>query len=146
MNIKQALKYKNKLAKKIQETAQKVARYNSVDEGVVRPYDVNELLAQLQTLTEEMVELKTKIHLANRDMYSYIFRLSELKAMVKHMRIVDCTEGVNVSLSRFGENPTSVKTSVINRLDMDNLIEKLESEIDLIQDKLDIHNGTTYLN
>jgi hypothetical protein len=75
MNIKQALKYKNKLAKKIQETAQKVARYNSVDEGVVRPYDVNELLAQLQTLTEEMVELKTKIHLANRDMYSYIFRL-----------------------------------------------------------------------
>ena len=57
MNIKQALKYKNKLAKKIQETAQKVARYNSVDEGVVRPYDVNELLAQLQTLTEEMVEL-----------------------------------------------------------------------------------------
>jgi seryl-tRNA synthetase len=146
MNIKQALKYKNKLAKKIQETAQKVARYNSVDEGVVRPYDVNELLAQLQTLTEEMVELKTKIHLANRDMYSYIFRLSELKAMVKHMRIVDCTEGVNVSLSRFGENPTSVKTSVISRLDMDNLIENLESEIDLIQDKLDIHNGTTYLN
>jgi hypothetical protein len=62
------------------------------------------------------------------------------------MRIVDCTEGVNVSLSRFGENPTSVKTSVISRLDMDNLIEKLESEIDLIQDKLDIHNGTTYLN
>lgn len=146
MNIKQALKNKNKLAKKIQETAQKIARYNSVDDGVVRPYDVNELLAQLQSQTDEMVQLKTKIHLANRDMYSYIFRLSELKAMVKHLRVVDCTEGVNVSLSRFSENSSSVKTSVINRLDMDNLIEKLESEIDTIQDKLDIHNGTTYLN
>lgn len=146
MNIKQALKYKNKLAKKIQETAQKISRYNSVDEGVVRPYDVNELLSQLQSQTGEMVELKTKIHLANRDVYSYIFRLSELKAMVKHLRVVDCTEGVNVSLSRFAENTSSVKTSVINRLDMDNLIEKLESEIDSIQDKLDIHNGTTYLN
>lgn len=146
MNIKQALKHKNKLAKKIQETAQKIARYNSVDEGVVRPYDVNELLVQLQNQTDEMVQLKTRIHLANRDMYSYIFRLSELKAMVKHLRVVDCTEGVNVSLSRFSENSSSVKTSVINRLDMDNLIEKLESEIDTIQDKLDIHNGTTYLN
>lgn len=146
MNIKQALKNKNKLAKKIQETAQKIARYNSVDDGVVRPYDVNELLAQLQNLTEEMVELKTKIHLANRDMYSYIFRLSELKAMVKHLRIVDCTEGVNVSMSRFAESTQSVKSSVINRLDMDNLIERLELEIDSIQDKLDIHNGTTYLN
>ena len=146
MNIKQALKYKNKLAKKIQETAQKIVRYNSVDDGVVRPYDVNELLSQLQSQTDEMVQLKTKIHLANRDVYSYIFRLSELKAMVKHLRVVDCTEGVNVSLSRFSENSSSVKTSVINRLDMDNLIEKLESEIDTIQDKLDIHNGTTYLN
>lgn len=146
MNIKQALKNKNKLAKKIQETAQKIARYNSVDDGVVRPYDVNDLLAQLQNLTEEMVELKTKIHLANRDMYSYIFRLSELKAMVKHLRIVDCTEGVNVSMSRFAESTQSVKSSVINRLDMDNLIERLELEIDSIQDKLDIHNGTTYLN
>lgn len=146
MNIKQALKQKNKLAKKIQETAQKIARFNSVDDGVVRPYDVNELLEQLHTLTDEMVQLKTKIHLANRDMYSYIFRLSELKAMVKHLRAVDCTEGVNLPFSRFSENTPSIKSSVINRLDMDNLIERLETEIDSIQDKLDIHNGTTFLN
>ncbi len=146
MNIKQALKHKNKLAKKIQETAQKIARFNSVDDGVVRPYDVNELLEQLHTLTDEMVQLKTKIHLANRDMYSYIFRLSELKAMVKHLRVVDCTEGVNLPFSRFSENTPSIKSSVINRLDMDNLIERLETEIDSIQDKLDIHNGTTFLD
>ena len=48
MNIKQALKYKNKLAKKIAETAQKISRYNSVEEGALRPYDVNELISVLQ--------------------------------------------------------------------------------------------------
>lgn len=146
MNIKQALKHKNKLAKKIQETAQKISRYNSVEEGAIRPYNVSALLEQLENYTNEMVELKTKIHLANRDMYSFIFRLSELKALVKHLRGVDCTEGLNISLSRFAESNTSVKTSVIGRIEMDTLIENFESEIDSIQDKLDIHNNTTYLN
>jgi hypothetical protein len=146
MNIKQALKYKNKLAKKIAETAQKISRYNSVEEGALRPYDVNELMSVLQNYTNEMVELKTKIHLANRDVYSYIFRLSELKALVKNLRSVDCTEGLSVAFSRFSENNSNVRTSIIGRLEMDNLIEKLESEIDSIQDKLDIHNNTTQLN
>jgi len=146
MNIKQALKHKNKLAKKIQETAQKISRYNSVEEGAIRPYDVNVLLNQLENYTNEMVELKTKIHLANRDMYSFIFRLSELKGLLKHLRVVDCTEGLSFSLSRFTESNTNVKTSVIGQIEMDNLIEKFESEIDSIQDKLDIHNNMTYLN
>lgn len=146
MNIKQALKYKNKLAKKISETAQKVSRYNSVDEGAVRPYDVSEELSKLQTLTMEMVDLKTKIHMANRDVYHYIFKLSEMKAMLKHLRTVDCTEGLNVSLSRFAESTSTMKNSVISRLEMDQLIEKIENQIDEIQDKLDIHNSTTYLD
>jgi hypothetical protein len=146
MNIKQALKYKNKLAKKIAETAQKISRYNSVEEGAVRPYDVNELMGVLQNYTNEMVELKTKIHLANRDVYSYIFRLSELKAMVKNLRSVDCTEGLNVAFSRFSENSSNIRTSIIGRIEMDNLIEKVESEIDSIQDKLDIHNNSTQLS
>ena len=144
MNIKQALKQKNKLAKKIQETSARISRYNSVDENAYRPYDINLELNNLIALTNDMVELKTKIHMANREVYSKIFRLSELKALVKHLRGVDCTQGVTNMGLRFGEsvNP-SVKTCVIGRLDMDKYIEQYEAEIDNIQDELDRHNNIT---
>jgi hypothetical protein len=144
MNIKQALKQKNKLAKKIQETSARIARYNSVDENAYRPYDINVELNNLIGLTNDMVELKTKIHMANREVYSKIFRLSELKALVKHLRVVDCTQGVTTPGLRYGEsvNP-SVKSCVIGRLDMDKYIEQYEAEIDKIQDELDRHNSIT---
>jgi hypothetical protein len=144
MNIKQALKQKNKLAKKIQESSAKISRYNSVDENAYRPYDVNQELNNLITLTNDMVKLKTQIHMANREVYSKIFRLSELKGLVKHLRGVDCTQGVTNTGLRFGEsvNP-SVKTCVIGRLDMDKYIEQYEAEIDNIQDELDRHNSMT---
>lgn len=142
MNIKQALKQKNKLAKKIQETSVRIAKYNSVDENAYRPYDINLELNNLIALTNDMVELKTKIHMANREVYSKIFRLSELKALVKHLRSVDCTQGVTTPGLRYGEsvNP-SVKSCVIGRLDMDKYIEQYEAEIDKIQDELDRHNS-----
>ena len=44
MNIKQALKYKNKLASKMNEEFEKANRYNSVEEGNVRPYSAFEAL------------------------------------------------------------------------------------------------------
>jgi hypothetical protein len=142
MNIKQALKQKNKLAKKIQETSVRIAKYNSVDENAYRPYDINLELNNLIALTNDMVELKTKIHMANREVYSKIFRLSELKALVKHLRGVDCAQGVTTPGLRYGEsvNPI-VKSCVIGRLDMDKYIEQYEAEIDKIQDELDRHNS-----
>ncbi len=144
MNSKQALKQKNKLAKKIQETSVRIAKYNSVDENAYRPYDINLELNNLIALTNDMVELKTKIHMANREVYSKIFRLSELKALVKHLRGVDCSQGVTTPGLRYGEsvNP-SVKSCVIGRLDMDKYIEQYETEIDKIQDELDRHNSIT---
>ncbi len=69
MNIKQALKYKNKLVKKIGDAFQKVYTYNTVTDGQNRPYDVNDALMEYFKLSSELVSLKEKIHLANQPIY-----------------------------------------------------------------------------
>jgi hypothetical protein len=145
MKIKQALKQKNKIAKKISEHGVRLQKYNSVEEGAIRPYDMDDELTHLMNQVDDMVELKTKIHKANIQVYDQIFRLSELKNLVRTIRSIDCTEGLNSIASRWGDSKSTTMTSVISQSRKDNLIEMLEHQIDEIQDFLDTHNATTEL-
>jgi uncharacterized small protein (DUF1192 family) len=144
MTIKQALKHKNKLSKKISDEIVKVSHYNSVEVGSVRPYDVNECYQKYFMMVNELVDLKNKIHLANAPVYYQIFRLSELKGMVSNLKQLDCSEGKVASRygRSLGEEPT-IKTSVISVKMRDEAIESLESEIERIQEELDHHNAIT---
>jgi hypothetical protein len=65
MTVKQALKLKNKLVKEITEELQKAQSYNSVEVMSPRPYSSAESLDKASKLTNELIELKTKIHQAN---------------------------------------------------------------------------------
>ena len=85
MTVKQALKEKNSLLKRINDAMAKVTAYNSIDEGNVRPYSTREQLIMVKDLTDELVRLKTRIHEANAPVYHKIFELSELKSLVKRM-------------------------------------------------------------
>lgn len=144
MTIKQALKHKNKLSKKIAEEILKVSHYNSVEEGFIRPYDINESYQKYFNMVSELVDLKNKIHLANAPVYHQIFRLSELKGMVSNLKQLDCSEGKVTSRygRSMGEEPT-IKTSIISVKMRDEAIETLEAEIENIQEVLDHHNATT---
>jgi predicted methyltransferase len=83
MNIKQALKEKNKLAKKITDLMDRTNKNNSMDEGAVRSYDPKESLQQTLQMVDELITLKTKMHKANAEVYDKIFRMSEYKSVVK---------------------------------------------------------------
>jgi hypothetical protein len=145
MNIKQALKEKNRLTKEIQETYSKILTYNSVEFGNQRPYSSKELMGRVELLTDELISLKTKIHKSNLPVYDKIFRLSELKNTITKIKNMDCTEGVaNDYYSRNRENPP-VRTSEISIVERDEKIKSLEKEIDSIQDYLDTHNQTTLI-
>ena len=93
MNIKQALKKKNKLVGMISEEFNKASQYNVVDEGNARPYSATEAIGRWMELTNELIVLKTQIHKANLPVYDKIFELSELKNQVKHLRSLNCTSG-----------------------------------------------------
>lgn len=145
MNIKQALKEKNKLAKKITDLMDRVNRYNSVDEGGVRSYEPETTLRVATDYVEELVELKTKIHKANAEVYEKIFRMSEYKSFVKYLRSLNCTEGTLVQRG-YGDTTTRQMTTVITEVQRDQMVERYESMIDQIQSEMDAHNATTQIN
>jgi ribosomal protein L29 len=86
MNVKKALKEKNRLVKEIQELYARLSQYNSVEVGNVRPYSPKDMLEQINEKSNELVELKTKIHKANTPVYDKIFRLSELKSTIARLK------------------------------------------------------------
>lgn len=144
MTIKQALKYKNKLALKIQQAFSKVSLYNSVEEGQIRPYHVEVALDEYFTLSKELVELKTKIHTANLPVYNKIFEMSELKSQVSRLKDLDCGEGkVRDRYLRLTDDAGVIKTAIISVTRKDSMIASLEELIEKLQDELDVHNATT---
>ena len=142
MNIKQALKEKNKLAKRITDLIERTNKYNSVEEGAVRSYDPKASLEESLKMVEDLVTLKTNIHKANAEVYEKIFRMSEYKSIVKYLKTMNCSEG-NVSTYRYGEGNTRKMTTVITEVERDQMVEKYENYIDSIQSELDSHNATT---
>jgi len=143
MNIKQALKLKNKLVGNNTELFQRLETNNSVETGAIRHYDVEETLNQLLNNVDDLVELKTKVHKANMEVYHKIFELSELKNLVKLIRILDCSEGTVRSRRRFSDDETPLqKTAIIDVVRRDNLVKFLETKIETLQDELDSHNAT----
>ena len=144
MNIKQALKEKNKLAKKVTDLMDGTNRNNSMDEGAVRSYDPKESLEQALQMVDDLVNLKTKMHMANAEVYDKIFRMSEYKSLVKYLKTLNCSQGTIVT-SRYGDSTARQMTTVITEVERDALVEKYETLIDTIQTELDMHNATTHI-
>ncbi len=145
MNIKQALKRKNKLVGEIHEEFYKASQYNVVDDGNPRPYSATEAITKWMQLTDELVQLKTKIHKANLPIYHRIFELSELKNQVKSLKTLNCTSG-KVPSGRWGESEPVVKHAEINVVEKDKMIKGLELKIEAIQDELDQWNHNTTID
>jgi hypothetical protein len=143
MTIRQALKEKNSLLKRIKDEMVKVNDYNSIDEGNTRPYSTRECLIKVKELTDELTRLKTRIHLANAPVYHKIFELSELKNLVKNIRMVDCSEGKVTE--RYSRSEPSIKVAEIGVVERDTIIKDFEEQIERLQDELDHHNATTQI-
>ena len=144
MTIKQALKYKKKLASKMNEEFSKLSKYNSVEIGTNRVYEPKESMRKWFEMTNELIELKTKIHLANSVVYGKIFRMSELKSQLSSLKQLDCTEGkYSDRYSRMSGDTPIIKEAAIGLLERDTMIASMEEEIEKIQEELDIHNANT---
>ena len=145
MNIKKALKLKNKLVLQVNENYQKVSTYNSVEEGTKKPYDTREALEAYNSSVNELVALKTKIHRANAPVYDKIFRLSELKSTAAKLKNLNCQEGKSTSQrNRWdADSQPTVMVAEIGILERDEMVKYIESQIEDIQEILDTHNSVT---
>jgi len=142
MNIKQALKEKNKLVKSIGENTKLMQDYNSIELGNNRPYSTNELRNQIMKDRAELSQLKAKIHIANSPVLEDIFYMAELKSMVQSLKKMDCTEGKS-NKERYRMESELVLTSEISLLERNETIKDIEEIIEDIQDKLDVFNSNT---
>ena len=142
MNIKQALKEKNKLVKRIGENTKLMQDHNSVEVGNVRPYSTTELRNQIMKDRQELSALKAKIHTANVPVLEDIFFMAELKSMVQALKKMDCTEGKS-NRDRYRMESELILTSEISIVNRNETINSLEVMIEEIQDRLDVFNSNT---
>jgi hypothetical protein len=138
MNIKKALKEKNKMIGKINKLTEKIRQYNLVEEGRQSLFNSMELYREREQLINEMIDLKARIHIANAPMYRKIFRLSELKSTAKKMDYLSCSPRKETM-----GNEVVAYIPTINIIEQEKMIEALEKEIESIQEELDAFNQTT---
>ena len=143
MNIKQALKKKNVLVNEIKQEFVKANTYNSVEVGNKRAYSAITALKNYVDKTNELIALKTAIHVANAPVYDKIFRLSELKSVVKYLNALNCQEGKEQN--RYGSVEPRILEVEIGIVERDTMVKTFEVEIDKLQEELDYHNATTEL-
>lgn len=142
MNIKQALKEKNKLVKRIGENTKLMQDFNSIEVGNQRPYSTTELKNQLIKDRSELANLKAKIHVANTPVLEDIFYMAELKSMIQSLKKMDCTEGKS-NRDRYRMESELVLTSEMSLVQRNETINDLEKTIEEIQDRLDVFNSNT---
>jgi hypothetical protein len=142
MNVKQALKVKNKLVGDIKECYRIIQTQNSIEEGNPRRYSVKEKIAEIAQLTDELVQLKAQLHRANAPVYEKIFQMAEIKGIIKELKKMDVSEGKQDS--RYG-SVVSVKEVEMTVIERDTIVKEYEAEVERIQNELDIHNSNTII-
>jgi hypothetical protein len=143
MTVSAALKRKNQLTAEIKKLYEIVKSYNSIELGNIRRYGILDTLQRIDMLTEDLVDLKTKLHRANGKVYHKIFTLAELKGKVKQLKALPVDEGKVPASSYRLSNSVDVKEVEINIVDRDDMVRQLEARIQNIQDELDTHNART---
>lgn len=138
ITIKQALKQKNKLVAEIKAQYKIAQELNSIEEGNIRRFSVNEALETATNLTKELINLKARIHSANAPVYGKIFEMSELKSQIKELRSIPTTEGKVTG--RYNAAP-EIKVVEIDAAEMAKKIKTIETRIETLQDELDAHNA-----
>ena len=121
----------------------KITSFNSIPKGADRPYDIDELKKQTLELTDDLIELKTKIHEASAPVRMKIFRISEIKNIIIKLESISTKDGI--VRSRSNEMNLVEMVSVLKINDIDQMVTIYQEEIDNIQAELDNFNYNTKL-
>lgn len=143
MNLTKALKLKKKLIKQVNEAYERFSNCNSLEKSEIdTSYNPQECYDDWIRLTMELVELKTKIHIANVSIADHIFRLGELKSIASKLKSLDTTSGIK--RKRYGEGEQEY-VCYIDFKRKDELIQHYEDEIERIQTEIETFNAKTKL-
>jgi hypothetical protein len=138
VTLGKALKLKNRLAGRLAKVQADIQAYNSVPEGQAGQVNVPALMKTREELVGALVSLKTAINEANRAAQRDIYDLAEKKATAQFLAAVNTRHGPQPALY---PNTTEVNYfAALKKADVDDLVVRMEKEIDQLQDRLDQFN------
>jgi hypothetical protein len=138
VTLAKALKVKNRLAGRLAKVQADIQAYNSVPEGQAGQVNVPALMKTREQLVAGLVSLKTAINEANRAAQREIYDLAEKKATAQFLAGVNTRHGPQPAVY---PNTTEVHyVAALKKADVDDLVVRLEKEIDQLQDRLDQFN------
>ncbi|MBR4674151.1 MAG: hypothetical protein IKP00_06755 [Victivallales bacterium] len=143
IRLAQALKEKNRLASEVERLWGLIIRENSKREDLTSVIDVAKTYELVQFYTEKLIELKTKIGLANAGNLQRIYRMDECKSQLSKLDIVntdDSTDLQRLTDTQYRELKRKVVFSESQILAMR---EELQQECNRLQDEMDEFNATT---
>ena len=143
MNLTKALKHKKKLVKQADEMFVRFSKYNSQPkESVDKGYDPAVAYESWVSLTNELVDLKTKIHIANFPIAHKIFRLGELKNLISRLRNVETKSG-SFKEYRYSDAEPVEYVVFLSLFEKDELIQAWEAELETLQEEIEAFNAIT---
>ena len=139
ISLARAFKERSRLSQKILETLNVIREENSIVEGGVRSIDVRQKFAELHTLNARMISLKQKIARANVGISDKLAELSEVKAMLSHLKTIPAKEGKQVE--SYSED--YVLVAEIKKAELTAEMESLQLRANALQDDIDEFNART---
>ncbi|MEN9332949.1 MAG: hypothetical protein RLY35_129 [Bacteroidota bacterium] len=140
MNLRKALKEKNKVAGNLNHLFHRMRENNITEDGQSRPYNSKEVLREINQEIDQLVELKVKLQLANTPILNDIYRVAELKVLIRQLRYMECNDSRKISSGIITYHIATIKAD-----ERDQLIKSLEEEIEAIHERIDAFNFRTSL-
>jgi hypothetical protein len=138
ITLGKALKIKNRLIGRLAKIQADIQAFNSVPDGQAGQVNVPAMVQTREELVMALVNLKTAINDANRQVQRDIYDLAEKKATAQFLAGVNTRHGPQPAVY---PNTTEVNyVAALKKTDVDGLTAGLEKDIDQLQDRLDQFN------
>lgn len=141
ITLAKALSVRNRLAGRLAQARTNIETYNSVLAGQVEggaSVDVRAEYDHYRKLQDGIIVVKAIIQRANDPIYEEVLQLAELKSVIQMLGGLNTKHGAEP-----GYNGVEFRyVAVIRKPETLEMIRKLESEIDVIQDRLNEFNAS----
>jgi DNA repair exonuclease SbcCD ATPase subunit len=138
ITLAKALKVKNRLAGRLAKVQTDIETYNSVLEGQADQVNVLVLVKTREELVDGLVTIKTAISEANREIQRAIYDLAEKKASVQFLNGINTRHCAQPAV--YPGQPDHKYVATLKKADVDAQVQRLEKEIDALQDQIDSFN------
>lgn len=142
ITLARALKEKNRLAGEIARIWSVIARENSKREDIERIVDVAEMYKKVRLYTEKLIELKTKIGIANAENLQRIYRMEECKGELSRLQKISTDETPLFQMVTDSTYKEYKRTVVFTASQVWEWQQQLQDECNRLQDEMDAFNAS----